>query len=195
MRHRAPRIVEVVADLCVYAPIGFLLEAPHLVPKLVATGRERLHRPRSEPEPETRRYGRGRGPSSGRRAVRPFARVERPEADANAVSEARQAAAGESAPPETGAPAVGRPVVEPAAAPVETPASTDEPAPEASGADAAAAGGGELPIPGYDQLAASQVVARLADLDPADLLVVEAYEMDHRQRRTILNRIAHLRGA
>jgi hypothetical protein len=38
-------------------------------------------------------------------------------------------------------------------------------------------------------------VARLGDLDPTGLLVVEAYEAEHRQRRTILNRITQLRGS
>jgi hypothetical protein len=59
-------------------------------------------------------------------------------------------------------------------------------------------GGGQpgddaLPIPSYDQLAASQVMARLAGLDAADLDRIEAYEQAHRARRTILARISQLR--
>lgn len=49
-------------------------------------------------------------------------------------------------------------------------------------------------IPGYDALAASQVVARLAALSAAELAEVEAYEQATRRRRTILNRVAQLRG-
>jgi hypothetical protein len=49
-----------------------------------------------------------------------------------------------------------------------------------------------LPIEGYDALAASQVVARLAGLSPAELERVERYEAAHRGRRTILHRIAQL---
>ncbi len=53
---------------------------------------------------------------------------------------------------------------------------------------------GELAIPGYDALAASQVVARLDALEPDELAAVEAHELAGRRRRTILNRIAQLRG-
>lgn len=50
-----------------------------------------------------------------------------------------------------------------------------------------------LPVADYESLAASQVVARLAALEPADLDAVEAFERAHRNRRTVLNRIAQLR--
>lgn len=49
-----------------------------------------------------------------------------------------------------------------------------------------------LAIPGYDSLAASQVVARLAGLNPAELDAVRRYELGTRRRRTILARIAQL---
>lgn len=52
-----------------------------------------------------------------------------------------------------------------------------------------------LAIPSYDQLAASQVVARLAGLDAAELTEIEAYEQAHRARRTVLSRISQLRRA
>ena len=50
----------------------------------------------------------------------------------------------------------------------------------------------ELPIPGYDALSASQVVERLAGLEPNELDAVQAYEVAHRQRRTILGKIEQL---
>lgn len=50
-------------------------------------------------------------------------------------------------------------------------------------------------IPGYDTLAASQVVARLVGLDAADLEAVRLHEASHRARRTILTRIDQLREA
>lgn len=50
----------------------------------------------------------------------------------------------------------------------------------------------ELPIPGYDALSASQVVERLAGLEPDELDAVQAYEVAHRQRRTILGKIEQL---
>ncbi len=49
-----------------------------------------------------------------------------------------------------------------------------------------------LPIDGYDTLAASQVVARLEGLDAEALAVVAAYERGHRNRKTILGKIAQL---
>lgn len=50
-----------------------------------------------------------------------------------------------------------------------------------------------LPIPDYDELSASQVVGRLDGLVDADLETVHAYETAHRNRRTILGKIAQLR--
>ena len=50
-----------------------------------------------------------------------------------------------------------------------------------------------LPIPEYDELSASQVVGRLEGLTDADLATVLAYESAHRNRRTILGKIAQLR--
>jgi len=48
----------------------------------------------------------------------------------------------------------------------------------------------ELPIQDYDSLAASQVVPRLATMSRDDLLAVRDYELAHRNRQTILNRIS-----
>ena len=59
-------------------------------------------------------------------------------------------------------------------------------------ADMAAA---NLAIPGYDSLAASQVVERLIGLDAAELLAVRAYETEHRNRRTIVGKIDQLVGS
>ncbi len=50
----------------------------------------------------------------------------------------------------------------------------------------------ELPIDGYDDLAARQVVDRLDDLDPADLGRIETYEREHRNRSTVLGKISIL---
>ena len=50
----------------------------------------------------------------------------------------------------------------------------------------------ELPVQDYDSLAASQVVPRLATLATDELLAVQAYESAHRNRQTILNRVAQL---
>ena len=53
----------------------------------------------------------------------------------------------------------------------------------------------ELPIEGYDHLAASQIVAALATLDDDELDVIEAFELANRNRRTIHGRIAQLRAS
>lgn len=50
----------------------------------------------------------------------------------------------------------------------------------------------ELPIDGYDDLAARQVVDRLEDLEPADLARIETYEREHRNRSTVLGKISIL---
>ena len=50
----------------------------------------------------------------------------------------------------------------------------------------------ELPIAGYDDLAARQVVARLSSLDRPDLARVEVYEREHRNRSTVLGKISML---
>ncbi len=50
----------------------------------------------------------------------------------------------------------------------------------------------ELPIEGYDDLAARQVVDRLGTLDRADLARIEVYEREHRNRSTVLGKIGLL---
>lgn len=52
-----------------------------------------------------------------------------------------------------------------------------------------------LAIPGYDTLAASQVVQRLSSLEPDELEAVRRYELGTRGRRTILHRVAQLNAA
>ena len=52
-----------------------------------------------------------------------------------------------------------------------------------------------LAIPGYDELAASQVVERLVGLSRAELDEVRRYEAAHRNRRTILGKIEQLATA
>jgi hypothetical protein len=64
----------------------------------------------------------------------------------------------------------------------------------ANGSPADAPPSSALPIPGYDALSASQVVERLAGLAPGELDAVRAYELAHRNRRTILGKIEQLAG-
>ena len=76
---------------------------------------------------------------------------------------------------------------------VDSPAST-EPATDAVDAPepAETVTSDDLPIEGYDDLAARQVVARLASLDRGDLARVEVYEREHRNRSTVLGKISML---
>jgi len=53
----------------------------------------------------------------------------------------------------------------------------------------------DFPIPDYDSLAASQVINRLESLSKDELETIASYEMSHRQRRTILSKIAQLQGS
>ncbi len=48
------------------------------------------------------------------------------------------------------------------------------------------------PFEDYDDLAATEVIARLEGLDTEALRAVRAYEQAHRNRRTVLGRIAQL---
>lgn len=69
----------------------------------------------------------------------------------------------------------------------------DDPAPpEPEPTAAPVAAGGALPIAGYDTLAASQVVARLDGLDADELEAVRVYEAAHRNRKTVLGKVAQL---
>lgn len=52
----------------------------------------------------------------------------------------------------------------------------------------------QLPIDGYDHLAASQVVDRLGALTADELATVAAYERGHRHRQSVLAKVAQLQG-
>ena len=53
----------------------------------------------------------------------------------------------------------------------------------------------QLPIDEYESLAASQVVARLANLTADELDAVRRFEVSHRGRRTVIGRIDQLLAA
>jgi hypothetical protein len=53
----------------------------------------------------------------------------------------------------------------------------------------------ELALPDYDQLPAAHIVGKLAGLTSAELDAIEAYEVAHRHRRTVLGKINQLRSA
>jgi len=52
----------------------------------------------------------------------------------------------------------------------------------------------DLPIPGYDDLTAEQIVAKLPELSQIDLAKIEAYERKNQDRTTVLSRISALQS-
>jgi hypothetical protein len=173
---------ERLLDLVVYAPVGLALTVLEDLPKLAEKGRARVE-----------------GQLSTARVLGQFA-----------VQMAKQQLAprrGPAAPTGTPRPAgEDQPVHEAArteTARTEAPtASRAEPAESASSAETVGAPEEglagpspreeELAIPNYESLSASQVVPRLAGLSPDQLEQVRRYELAHRHRRTVLNRIEQL---
>jgi hypothetical protein len=159
--------IEQWMEIFVYAPVGFILEAHRLWPEAVARGRREVEGSRD--------------------------RIER--SLKGAVTEAEAALRGlgllgqdhQSAPEPSGDDDdadVPAPVTR---LPVMPERESVTPSPDDAMVDVDA-----LAIPGYDSLSASQVVPRLAGLEPDELELVRRYELANRGRKTILGRIAQL---
>ena len=158
---------EQLLDLLVYAPLGLLLEARDLVPKLADKGRQRM----GGQVTVARMIGELAVRQGQRRAERFVQRLR------------EQPARPPSSAPGSGGPANGHGPPPSAAA---TPSSAaSPPAGDAS----------TLAIPGYDTLSASQVVPRLEGLSAAELEAIRAYEEATRARKTVLTRIDQLLGS
>lgn len=168
--------IEQALEVCVYAPLGFALEARSLLPRFVERGRNQVVLARI-----IGKYAVARGAAS--------AEVVAVEAQDRALTLLRQVGvlpddgAHESAVPDNGShPATtgvddARPVV----------AAGDEDLPPVP--DVAT-----LAIPDYDSLSASQVVPRLESLAADELDAVRDYEAGTRGRKTILNKITQLQA-
>jgi hypothetical protein len=189
--------LDVAMDLLVYVPVGLALSAVAEVPKLAAKGRAQLG-----------------GQIAMARVVGQFALAQGRKELARRFSPAHSSGAGRPVSPgsATGAEVDGA-AGDGAAVDGVGPDPTFEDllarSEPALIADAAAGSGGGpagpsspaseprpdpsgLAIPGYDSLAASQVVQRLAGLADEELAAVGAYESAHRARRTILTRVRQL---
>jgi hypothetical protein len=190
---------ERLLDVLVYAPAGLLISVVEDLPRLAELGRQTL------------------GPQiSSARAVGQFA-VDYGRRQIEKRSESvlgHRGAASQPAPGPTGlrsvsdrsvADGVDRPaggVPHPAgdrspAAPRVRPVSPVAPSSAAPASSAASVashlpGVGELAIPAFDTLSASQVVQRLDGLSRTQLVTARAYEAGTRGRRTILSRIDQL---
>ena len=165
---------EQLLDLLVYAPLGLLMEARDLVPKLADKGRQRM----GGQVTVARMIGEMAVRQGQRRAEKVLQRL-REQQNGSATP---TAGAGTSSRPANGH---GPPSA--AAAGQDTPS----PATSAGGAPTAAA----LAIPGYDTLSASQVLPRLEGLSAEELDAIRMYEEATRARKTVLSRIDQIRGS
>jgi hypothetical protein len=185
-----------VVDLFVYAPVGLALSARDLVPNLIERGRRQI-----DPQVGAARMVGQMAVSQGRSQAEKV--VERAVASAQATLEQLGVLDRSGAAAPEPSPAPSSPAASSSAASGRSPASAASPpsdgptvAPAAppvprAGSGPAAAG---LAIPDYDSLSASQVLPRLSSLSHDELQAVQAYEDDHRSRKTILNKIAQLQG-
>jgi hypothetical protein len=173
-RHDA---VQLLVDLTVYAPIGLLSLAREHLPQLASTGRGRLHE-RVQDRLTLARF-------VGEMAVRQ-GRKEIDRRLNDGTSSQRSAPATRSSAP---------PIVADVGLDGERPGREADAGVDAEPAapSRSTAARESLPIDGYESLAASQVVARLGSLGADELDAVEAFERAHRNRRTVLGRIAQLR--
>ncbi len=186
-------VADDVLDYLVYAPVGAILTLVEDLPALAAKGRARVQSQLAV----ARTVGQF-AVSMGGRKVADAVRSRRGASPTSpAAPPAEQAEAGEATAPQpdpsahleqpvgvarqrrTSPPSAGRAVLRPH---------------EGDGQAMSAGGVSSLAIPGYDSLAASQVVQRLAGLTADELKAVEEYEKVTRGRRTILGRIAQLSG-
>jgi hypothetical protein len=167
--------IEKAVELAVYAPIGFFNFIRTMMPGWIEGGRQEVTK-----QMTTAKALSEMAISQGRKDAE------------KAVTQAGEvvsnlAARRQSAPP-------------PRPASPTSPTATTTPSSAASPATANATSNGPRPnddalaIPGYDSLAASQVVQRLGGLSSAELEAVRHYEQATRGRRTILNRIGQLQA-
>ena len=186
--------LEQLLDLLVYAPLGLALSARDILPALAKKGR-RHYGPQAT---AARLVGKLAFRQGQREAGRLVGRARRqaesllgdlvPGAVAGSGDTTTAPVAGEAEEGSNGS----RPPAPPPPGPsgAARTGGTASPAPAPSGLDVS-----ELAIPGYDTLSASQVVQRLQGLTPAELDAVRAYEQAGRGRKTVLSRIAQLKGS
>src|SRR5579885_1515972 len=169
MSRRADDPTEQLLDVLVYAPLGLLLEARDLLPKLADKGRQRV----GGQVTVARMVGELAVRQGQRRAEKVLERLRQQ----NSAGSGAGGAGGAGARPAGGQPANGHRAAA-TVTDIRPPAASPDPDPVS----------GSLAIPGYDTLSASQVVPRLEGLSPAELEAVAAYEQATRGRKTDLNR-------
>jgi hypothetical protein len=186
----------VALEYCVYAPLGFSLEARSLVPRFVARGRSQIMLARV-----VGKYALRKGAAAAETALGPVG--------SPAVGLLRVA----GLVPDQTAPTVPAEPAPPASASASASAVVESANGNGQGSEPDSTGSGTptgstrqaraeppfdpdtLAIPGYDSLSASQVVPRLEGLEPDELEAVRRYEEATRGRKTILSKIAQLQAA
>lgn len=166
---------DTVLDLVLYAPLGLALDARTVLPNLASRGRDQVSLLKVVAQLALRK-----SEADARRRLHEMAPQPRPSSEPD-ITTATEPVASPSSTPSVAA----------ATPPAHAPAASDDDDVDAVSAPAEH----ELPIPGYDSLSASQIVPRLGTLDAHELEAVRRYESQHRNRRTILNRIAQLGAA
>lgn len=160
-----------LVDLFICAPLGFVLDAPSLLPRWIDRGREQLSSlgdvgrvvsRRGSPDETASRAGK-----QAHATLRGLGLAPEPADDHDDVGVAGATVA---------------PVPRTPAPPVAAVAPPTGPDPDT------------LAITDYDSLSASQVVPRLDGLAPDELESIRAYESANRGRKTILSKIAQLQA-
>jgi len=162
--------VEKAVELMVYAPVGFVNFMRTMLPGWIEQGRQEVTKQVGTAKVMTE-YAVTQGRKDAEKRV-----IQAAEMVSNLSARRQPPPPARSAPPTSAASAPSA-----AAAPV---VSSNGPRPSAD----------NLAIPGYDSLAASQVVQRLGGLSSAELDAVRAYEESTRGRRTILNKVGQLQA-
>lgn len=166
---------EQLLDLLIYAPLGLLMEARDLVPKLADKGRQRM----GGQVTVARMIGEMAVRQGQRRAEKVVQRLRDQQAGDRSQGPGPATASG---------PVNGH-------RPAPPPPGSGAAHPSTAGAPVGSIDASTLAIPGYDTLSASQVVPRLEGLSAGELEAIRAYEEATRARKTILTRIDQLRGS
>jgi hypothetical protein len=174
-RSPTDQLADQLADLLVYIPIGLFFEAPTLLPKLAEQGRVHTRNARLFGQFAVRQ-----GEAEVRRRLAGFEEQTTGLLRALGVLPGDDSDRGDDG-ARTDAPATERAAVR---SDRSAPARVE---PAEPGPDAA-----DLAITDYDSLSASHVVTRLPGLTLDELESVRAYEVAHRGRKTILNKIVQL---
>lgn len=181
-------LIDQVADVALYAPIGFLLDARRVVPEMAERGRRQVTF-----NWMVGRYALRRARSRADEVVDVVQQTAEGLIELAGLGGEAPAPGAESQ-DEPGAPDAGTAGTATGVAPSAPPHLTSVDG-EGGAGGADAPDPGDLAIPGYDSLSAFQVVPRLDGLGDDELEAVRRYERATRGRRTILSRIAQLQAS